>query len=156
MAIGRNKKKEQEVIHHHLWQSGYNDSEQKCGCGEILVSQQEYDRRSAIWLKYYEDVRGTRAYKRYAEQREAFLRNDMATVKRLGLEARSQLTKRVNEDGYEEWYQPVLELEKPHFPDPGSWNHYVVSNPSSPEVIMAEEIFGVKAEPVQENQEIPF
>jgi hypothetical protein len=58
------------------------------------------------WVKYYEAVKNTRSYKRWQEQREAYKKGDMATVKMFASEAKAQLL----EEGWE--------LKQPSSQDP--------------------------------------
>lgn len=66
------------------------------------------------WEEYYRLVRETPAYKRFVEQKEAMRRNDLETVRRLALEAKSELAER----NY---------IPRPQFDDP----NYLFANASS-------------------------
>jgi hypothetical protein len=73
---------------------------------EYFLSWDDFNERKKIWQDYYIQVRTTRAYKRFVEQKDAMRRGDLKKVKELAQEAKKD---RLNEN----W-----EIAKPKFPDP--------------------------------------
>ena len=100
ISLRRRKRQDDEPKHQHLW---VND---KCECGAERMTSQEFERRVAIWNKYYENVRETEAYQLFQAQRAAFKNRDMELVKKIAERQREKMEKR------------DFELVKPPFADP--------------------------------------
>lgn len=96
-----------EGKHEHNFGS-YN----RCSCGAERMSEQEYIRRKQEWDMYYSKVRTSESYQAFLACREAFARQDWATVKDMAELARMRL----KEGNY---------IEKPKFKDP------FISHPTS-------------------------
>lgn len=115
MSYTKNKSIEKAPPHEHSWYKGSDLSEMKCVCGGVLISAGEFERRKQAWKDYFDKVHESRAYLRFKEQKEALLKGDLATVKRLAAEAKEDLNSKTD------W------IEKPHFPDT-DWQHYYVTS----------------------------
>jgi len=70
-----------------------------------LVTAAEFARRKRVWGEYYAKAQQSHSYQKFLEQRAAFKRGDMTTIRRIATEARGDL---LNGNF----------LPKPLFPDP--------------------------------------
>jgi len=129
--------RQEKTEHSHTWVSSSNDSEKRCGdleCGAILVSEQELLRRRKEWELYYKKVLHTHAYRRFHQQRIAFKLGDVVFVNECTIQAKKDLDNKLSN-----------EVEKPHFPDPSTWNKYELDKNKKEEEIIsaAKTIFNV-------------
>ena len=116
-------KQEPKPVHDHSWFYRPNDiSCERCQCGNIRVSEQEYHRRIDEWRNYFELARTTESYADYRKTADLFKSikgmgkitpDQKARFKEIGDRALARLEK----DEY---------LPKPSFPDPETWNGYVI------------------------------
>jgi len=101
-------RKEEKEIHIHNWRPGFDDSEEKCECGIIKVSMQEYERRRNVWEEYYLKVKGSPSYIRFVEMMTAIKSKNLGEVSKLKIECQKAI---------EERNFPVKK-DRPRFPDP--------------------------------------
>jgi hypothetical protein len=101
------KQKEEITPHIHNWVDGFMIQEKKCGCGKILVSQAEYDRRVEETNAYYKFVLNSDAYRDNQAMRKAYKEHNMPEIKKIMV----RVEERLKNGEY---------TEKLHFPDPES------------------------------------
>lgn len=119
-----------EETHEHYFSPWADQTSDRCSCGALLISQLEADRRIAEWSNYRELLQTTPAYLDYLEMRAAFKTKDKEKIAKIRkrIEARGHWGK--NELGDKVWIVDTTNLVKPSFPNPASWNGYVIRNDS--------------------------
>ena len=106
----------------------YNHDE-RCKCGFIRISAVEEQRRMDEWNSYSQMVATTEAYRDFWEMRTAWKQGDFAVMKEIDKRVMSRNHETKNEYGETviEPNDPESLLSKPSFPDPTTWNRYVVT-----------------------------
>lgn len=113
------------VEHKHWWVTGNDYSSEKCNCGYIRVSPMEYEMRVKAWESYFDLIKTTSSYLDHQEMKKAFLEKNHPLMQQLREKIKQRTHKVVNE-----WGDETIELDdplpKPGFPDPVTWNKYIV------------------------------
>ncbi len=78
----------------------------------VIITASEYKKRKSVWNEYYSQANKTKAHERFVIQKEALRNGDLATVKRLAVEAENELVLGKNQ------------IAKPLFPDPDIEKQY--------------------------------
>lgn len=116
----RNKDLEEKPPHsHHFVIHRPELGEKRCQCGQIALSQQEFDRRKQSWDAYYLDCQQSDSAKDFY----ALMKGDVTALERVN--KRCQVTKDEFGDNVfsynEEMYMP-----KPGFPDPERYRYEII------------------------------
>lgn len=112
--------------HKHWWVTGNDYSSEKCNCGRIKVSPMEYEMRLKAWESYFELVKTTPSYLDHEEMKLAWNEKNQPKMTELREKIKQRTHKEMNEFG-EETIELDDPLPKPSFPDPSSWNKYVIA-----------------------------
>jgi len=128
--MNKNPKDKKPEIHTHTWVNTEDISVKRCkDCKAELMSRKEYFKRVLAWERYYKLVRTTRAYKRFIQQKKAWVRGDFKLVKKLAKEARKSLEE-VEVAGIKELKLKIKsrQVDRPNFSYPSEVNTVLVDN----------------------------
>lgn len=103
----------EEMRHVHVWGPSYNLVESKCKCGSIKISEAESQHRMEEWNSYFKLVKHSKSYNNFKWFQALYRQRNLPRMQWL----RTKIKARLEKDDY---------LPKPSFPDPTTWNRYVV------------------------------
>src|SRR3990167_1097401 len=112
--------------HQHWWVMGNNYSSEKCNCGMLKVFPMEYEMRIKAWESYFELVKTTPSYLDHQEMKLAWREKNLPKIAELREKIKQRTHKVINEFG-DESIELDDPLPKPTFPDPSTWNKYVIA-----------------------------
>lgn len=105
--------------HIHNWVNSWDLSEKRCECGKLLVSREEYERRTEEYNNYFAWVTTTDSYKDYQAIRDIFRQvREGGDFKNFMGEILKAVDERLLQDDYQ--------ARRPRFPDP-STNIYEIT-----------------------------
>jgi hypothetical protein len=114
-----------EQGHAHYFREGYNQSGNYCSCGAIQVSAEEYQHRIDAWNSYFSLIKDTPACQDFLELKRVWPHLDLMEPVLKRVRGRGHWG--VNEYGDRVWEVDEVQFaDKPHFPDPSTWNRYEV------------------------------